>query len=211
METVAGRIPVEPFNTYSNLIFLLIVLYWSRKVYGKARRHPFLAAAIPVIVISLIGGIMFHGTRSDPFWLYLDWVPIMLLSMAFVVYTIFKITPHYLHRALIFSAVLLFSFGLRFLPMPGGLRISLGYLITALTISIPLLVYLARTHWRFAGWVVAAFLTFGLAITFRSIDRTQTVLPMGTHWLWHILGGVAVHLMLIFVYKDREYPKDFKV
>ncbi len=203
-ETVEGRLPVEPFNTFSNLIFLVMLIYWGKRVYRNVRVHNYLAWVLPVIALSLVGGLMFHGTRSAEFWLVLDWLPIMLLSLSFVFYMIAKLVHKAWERALLFFALLAFSFGLRFLPMPGSLRISLGYLITALVIALPLLIYLIRTGWRHAGWVAGAIGMFIAAVFFRTVDQRQEILTMGTHWIWHLLGGVAVHLLITFIYKDKE-------
>lgn len=203
-ETLPGRLPVEPFNTFSNLIFLVLIVYWGRKVFARGSKQDFLKGVIPVIALSLVGGMMFHGTRSHEFWLVLDWLPILLLSLALVIYMIAKLTPNIWGRLLIFLGIFALSLGLRFLPFPDGLRISLGYTITAFTISAPLLVYLWRTRWRYAGFAGSAVGVFLLAVYFRSIDRSQQFFEMGTHWVWHLLGGVAVHLLITFVYKDRE-------
>ena len=40
-ETLAGRLPVEPFNTFSNIFFLLIILYFSIRVYSDYRQQRF--------------------------------------------------------------------------------------------------------------------------------------------------------------------------
>ena len=79
LETTQGGFPVEPFNTFSNTIFLLLIIYWSLRVYRNPGQHKFLAWVLPVIGVSYIGGTVYHATRSHEFWLRLDWMPIMLL------------------------------------------------------------------------------------------------------------------------------------
>jgi len=204
LETLEGRFPIEPYNTFSNLIFLAILIYWGLKVYKDPKRHLFLAWVFPVIFISYIGGTVYHATRSAEIWLLMDWVPIMLLCMAVVVYFIFRITSTRWQRALVLVVVFGCSFGLRTLPMPPGLRISLGYVIMALTILVPLIWYLALTHWKNVGLVILAFAIFGVAICFRSIDLQQQIMPMGTHWLWHFFGGVAVHVLIAYIFRDNS-------
>ncbi|MER3375670.1 MAG: hypothetical protein RIM83_13610 [Allomuricauda sp.] len=95
------------------------------------------------------------------------------------------------------------SFLLRILPIPGPWRISLGYVITAATILFPLVWYLVRTEGRNMVFVILAFGFFGIAVFFRSIDLAQTFFPMGTHWLWHFFGGVAVHFLIAYIFKDN--------
>ena len=108
-ETVEGRLPVEPFNTFSNLIFILILIYFGIKIYKNPRQHPFFLFAIPVIFISWIGGTMFHGTRSHEFWLVLDWLPIMIVCLGGVVYFITKIERKLWKRMLLFFGILALS------------------------------------------------------------------------------------------------------
>jgi len=158
---------------------------------------------LPIIAISYVGGTMFHATRSHEFWLRLDWMPIMFLCLSLVIYFIFKLARTWWSRLLLIVAILGASFLLRTLPIPSGLRISLGYVITALTILLPLGWHLHKTQWKNAGLASLAFLVFALAIYFRSIDLTQTVFPMGTHWLWHFFGGVAVHFLIAYIFKDN--------
>ena len=203
METLPGRFPTEPYNTISNGIFLILVIYWGVQLYRSPAKHSFLSWVIPTIGICYIGGTMYHGTRSHEFWLLLDWVPITLLCSSAVVYFVFKLTHNWWMR--IFSLMLLFgsSYLVRLLPLPPHLSVSLEYVILASTILVPLTWYLIRTKGQYLAWVLLAFGIFGLAIYFRSIDLTQNLLSMGTHWLWHLFGGVAVHLLIAYIFKDN--------
>ncbi|MEN1784018.1 MAG: hypothetical protein AAGF77_02670 [Bacteroidota bacterium] len=203
METMPGRFPVEPFNTFSNFIFVVILIYWGIRVYKNPKKHLFLAFVLPIIFISFIGGTVYHGTRSAEVWLLLDWVPIILLGLLTAVYFICLVVNPWWQRLLFIIGLLGVSFLLRTIPMPASMRISLGYVITALTILLPLVLYLIRIKGKNIFWAMGAFVIFGLAVFFRSIDLNQTVLPMGTHWLWHFFDGVAVHLLIGFIFKDN--------
>ena len=203
LETLEGRFPVEPFNTYSNLVFLAIIIYWGIKVYKNPGQHLFLAWVIPVIAISYVGGTIYHATRSHEFWLRLDWMPIMLLCIALMIYFIFKLVANWWQRILVIILLLTVSIILRMLPIPTSLRISIGYTITALTILFPIGWYLFKTKGKGLLWIVLAFGFFALAIYFRSIDLSQTSFSMGTHWLWHFFGGVAVHFLIAYIFRDN--------
>ena len=205
-ETVQGRFPVEPFNTFSNLIFLFIVVYFALKVYRAPKKHPFLVWALPVIGLGFIGGTIYHATRSAEIWLLLDWVPITALSLAGVVYFIFKWMEFWLQRILLIAVMAAIFFGLRALPFPATIQITLGYIITAATIAIPVIGYLYKTHWHNLRYVAAAFGVFGIAVLFRFIDHRTDLdfLWMGTHWLWHIMGGLAVFFLIKYIYMDNS-------
>lgn len=203
-ETDLTRFPVEPFNTFSNLIFLLIILYFSFKVYRDPKRHYFLAWSLPVLFLGFIGGTVYHASRSHPVWLYLDWVPIILLCMAASFYFIFKINKPLLYRIGIIGLVVLISIGGRRLPVPPSYKESLGYLATAAALLLPLAWYIISTGGRNVRLIIAALGSFTLAIFFRMLDRfvETEVLFMGTHWLWHLFGGISVFFLMSYIYVD---------
>lgn len=203
-ETIEGRIPVEPFNTYSNLIFIVMLIYFWMKIRKNPKQHPFFLFAIPVIFISWIGGTVYHGTRSHEFWLVLDWLPIMLVCLGGILYFISKIKKKWWERILIFVGLLFISFLPRLIPLPSAYRISFGYIITAITVLTPFIWYAYRTKWKNIHLIILGAIIFGIAVTFRTLDNTMDLLPMGTHWLWHTFGGVAVFCLLLYIYKDQE-------
>ena len=205
-ETIAGRFPVEPFNTYSNLIFLFIVVYFGIKIYRKPKKQWFLMIALPFIFIGYVGGTLYHGLRNEEAWLLLDWVPIRGLSFAALLYFIFKWQDTWGKRLIFVLSIGLAFIGLRYLPLPKQLEHSIGYLISALSILIPILGYLIKTKWRYAKSVLTAFVIFGFAVLFRVLDNRLDFefFWMGTHWLWHIFGGTAVFFILQYIYRDNK-------
>lgn len=203
-ETIAGRFPVEPFNTGSNLIFLFIVVYFGIKMYKSPQKHPFLLWILPIIGIAFVGGTIYHATRSAEIWLLMDWVPIMVASLAGVIYFIIKWTDNWLQRIILAAIIIGAFFSLRALPLPLHLRLSFGYIITALAIATPIVGYLHKTKWHNASDVVYAFSIFALAVLFRFMDKNMDLafFWMGTHWLWHLFGGIAVFFLIRYIYKD---------
>ena len=67
---------------------------------------------------------------------------------------------------------------------------------------LPVARYLTRTKWRGVGLVAAALSMFAVAAWFRGIDVSTPIsfLPMGTHWLWHSFGAIAVHLLILYIH-----------
>lgn len=203
-ETVEGRIPVEPFNTFSNLIFIAMLIFFWMKIRKNPKQHPFFLFAIPVIFISWIGGTIYHATRSHEFWLVLDWLPIMLVCLGGIIYFISKIKERWWERFLLFFSLLVLSFLPRLISLPNVYRISFGYAITAITVLTPFIWYAYKTNWKNAQLILFGTLIFVVAVTFRTLDNTIQLLPMGTHWLWHTFGGIAVFFLLLYIYKDSE-------
>ncbi|WP_224488451.1 ceramidase [Robertkochia flava] len=207
-ETLAGRFPVEPFNTFSNLVFFFILVYWGVRVYRRPMEHRFLAYAMPLLGVGWLGGTLYHATRSHEVWLLMDWVPILLLCFAAVMYFIFKLVRSTSYRLLIIVVILGISAGMRWLPVPAGYIITIDYLISAATVLVPLVWYLKSTNWVHGSWVFLAIMSFVIALFFRYLDSRQEVLEYGTHWLWHLFGGISVFLLFKYIYEDKRVLPD---
>ncbi|MDT0691872.1 ceramidase domain-containing protein [Salegentibacter sp. F188] len=202
-ETIEGRFPVEPFNTFSNLFFLFFAIYFGRKVYPDYREQKFLAFSIPVLIIGFIGGTIYHATRSHEIWLILDWLPILLLCLAVSVFFIFKSTSGLWQRLFLAIIVLVLVFGVRYVPF-GRYQESMNYVGTALGLLLPIILYLFETNFRHFLQVLFALLSFCIAISFRAMDKHMDELEMGTHWLWHTFGALSVFFLMEYIYRTQE-------
>ncbi len=203
-ETDLSRFPVEPFNTFSNLVFLTIIIYFALKVYKEPSKHYFLALCIPVLFLGFIGGTVYHATRSSPLWLYLDWVPIILLCMAASIYFIFRMKKSIVYKVGVVAMVAFVSIGVRRLNVPVLSKDSVGYIATALALLLPLLWYMFSSNFKNAKYIGASLISFSLAIFFRMFDRfvETEFFFMGTHWLWHLFGGIAVFFLMSYIFRD---------
>lgn len=180
----AESFPVEPFNTASNLVFLLLVVFWANRVYRGPERQRLLSWALPVLFIGFVGGTMYHGTRGWPVWLLMDWLPIALLLLAVGMYFMRKVGMGW-GPAMALTASPFVAFGLlRALGVPQDYRIAVAYPLLTLPLLLPLASYLRRSAWRDVASVLLAVALFALAVLFRSIDRGlgASLLPgVGTH------------------------------
>ncbi|MFV8225449.1 hypothetical protein [Christiangramia aquimixticola] len=202
-ETLAGRLPVEPFNTFSNIFFLIIIVYFSLRVYRDYNNQKFLAWSLPVLFLGFIGGTVYHATRSHDFWMYLDWLPIIFLCLAVSIYYTFKVEVSKTKRYWLIGIILFLVFGIRMIPWGPGLKTSIGYIGTALGLLLPVITYFFTNSTKNWSLVFLAFLCFGFAISFRLMDNFLYLLPMGTHWLWHSFGAFSVYFLMDFIYRDR--------
>lgn len=202
-ETVAGRLPVEPFNTFSNILFLLIIIHFSLKVYKDYKNHKFLAWSIPVLFMGFVGGTIYHATRSHDVWMYMDWLPIVILCLAVSVYYTIKLKITNGKRTFLVLVILFLVFGIRLIPLPQHTATSVGYIGTALGLLLPIITYFITTKLHNWGYVLLAFLSFGFAISFRVLDKFIYIMPMGTHWLWHVFGALSVFFLIKYIYRDK--------
>ena len=208
-ETLAGRFPVEPFNTFSNFLFLAVILYFAPKVYRNYQQHLFLAWSLPILTLGFVGGTVYHATRSAEIWLLLDWVPIILLCFAAAVYFCFSLTFKAIYKWLFILGLLLFLIAVRLVNLPKNLSISLGYVASAVAILLPLALHIWQHKGSYTYNVLWALLSFSIALGFRVFDKDLSMFSMGTHWLWHVFGATAVFFLMnyIFLHKKNQENK----
>lgn len=205
-ETIMGRFPVEPFNTASNLVFLAVIIYFSSKIWSSKKPHNFLKFMMPIFFIGYLGGTVYHATRSAEIWLLMDWVPIVLLCGACAVYFTFKATQGWTARIILIVIIAALNIIPRWINFPIGYRTSIGYIGTAVAVLLPIVVYAYRTLWYRMRYLGLGILSFMLAVGCRTLDKKFDFdfLWMGTHWLWHLLGGIAVFWIMYYIYEDIE-------
>lgn len=206
-ETLAGRFPVEPCNTISNLVFLAIIIYWACKTRMNIVRYPMVVIGVSILSIGFVGGILYHATRSSEIWLVTDYMAIYFSLMAGCVYLWHRITGNWF-------LVLLYSFlpalALRimaeFFPLGHKHFIAVSYSTQVIMILLPVLIHCWLNKFRYL-WVLAlALASFALALSFRELDAISAkYIPAGTHFLWHVFGGVSAFLILYYVYHTSDF------
>jgi hypothetical protein len=203
IETQLDRFVVEPFNAVTAFLFLVLALCWLWRLRGRYGQNVFFVYCITLLAVGGVGGTLYHGTRSSSWFLVLDFLPIALICLSVAAYMWGRI----LKRGPVwgFGIVLAFYFplalGRYFIPMPWA--ISFSYLVIGCVVVTPLAVIVSKTGYRQWQQVVGAFLLFLVALGFRvadSLPATARVLPMGSHWLWHLFSVAAVGLILEYFY-----------
>lgn len=191
----------EPLNAITSCFFLAIALYWTYRLWGRARQHTFLTGCLVLLYIGGIGGTVYHGLRQWGFFIAMDWMPIMLLCISAGVYFIARLTRWY-YAVLFVAAYGAFMFLGRYYfdnQHNRQLFININYAIMASMVLVPVLAYLMKTRFRNGAWVGIALIAFVLALTFRVADPWKW-LDFGTHFLWHTFGAVAAFCMFQYLY-----------
>jgi len=204
-ETKPGRFPVEPWATASNLVFLLVALYWARRLRGRRRAHPLLCAALPILLVGWIGGTVYHATRSHPAWLLMDWTPIALL-LQMTAFSLWRRLTGRTAAALALTLLPLFlSVAWMRAAVPLRLRITVNYALMGAALALPAVLHCALRFRRGWPWLAGAAAGFAAALAFRQWDLTSpAAFPMGTHFLWHLFGGAAAFGVIGYLFHDTE-------
>jgi hypothetical protein len=191
----------EPWNAVTASFFIIIALAWVVYLRGRLKNYPFLAIALPILLVGGIGGTLYHGTRSTYAYFLMDVIPIYLLGLTLSVVWWIRLGPRLIHLlSMVGVLVLMQLLGWRALPTHWAINVS--YALLALIMIIPLVLVLIRTRCRHVGWVATALVSFGIAWFFRIGDTIDPpILPMGTHWLWHTFGAITTAAVSIYVYK----------
>ena len=202
----------EPWNAFSSLFFLVPVFYWVWKLKGQYRRHAAITIALPFLFLNGMGSTIYHAFRAHSFWLYLDFMPAMILMVLLAVYFWNKIIGNWwissgIVVALTVGRILLF-YVLKD-HVDKSVAISIGYFITGFMILVPLLFMLIRTQWFKWHLIALTFLFLGAALFFRNLDYPTPnpfpeFLPQGTHFLWHVVSAFAVFSLGWYLFHIRE-------
>lgn len=207
----------EPINALTNGAFLVAAFIMYRRFhrhgsFGASGQAAPLATTLCVVLAAIgIGSYLFH-THAQVWSALADVVPIAI----FILLYLYVVNRYYLGLARWVSL----TFTVAFMPytylatplfeaMP-FFQVSSFYWPVALLLFIYGAVLL-RSHAAVArgavgkgavgkGLLLAGGL-FCLSLVFRSIDQTVCIaLPLGTHFLWHILNGILLG-WLIEVYR----------
>jgi len=195
-ERTSAAFWAEPINAVSNLAFFVAGAagLWLLRQRGS-RDHPALALSFLVLVIGT-GSFLFHTFATR--WASLaDVLPIAIFIYSYFALALFRFLG--LSRlwaglgTLAFFAASFLAEPL-FVPLVGS---SAGY-VPALLAMLGIGGILVFVGSPVGSLVLMAGGVFLVSLTFRTLDGPLCeTLPIGTHFLWHILNGTTLGLLLV--------------
>jgi Ceramidase len=184
----------EPINAVTNLAFLIAAVVMWRRTEGL----PLARAMCGVLAVIGVGSYLFH-THANGLTASMDVAPILV----FILLYIFAATRDLLGLGTRWAAGVVVAFiPYAALTVPAFnavmpfLGSSAGYA------PIPLLILGYAVALRRRAPETAKGLAIGAAIlvvslTFRTLDQPLcNRIPVGTHFLWHLLNGLMLALMI---------------
>ena len=203
----------EPLNAVSNGAFILAAIFGC----WYAARHRALEPGV-IVLIALaflvgVGSFLFHTVATV--WAGLaDVLPIQLFIVSYFVLAMRRFVglPWWGSGLAAAAFMALSVFGGKFLrgipPLSERLNGSEGYLppLTALVLVGLGLILAGR---RGAGLsLVAAGAIFAVSLGFRIVDmRVCPSLPIGTHFMWHLLNGVLLGTLIASMVRFGRPPR----
>lgn len=200
-ERIDGSFWAEPLNAVTNGAFLVAALaaFWLWRRQGG--RDAVTLVLIGLVFAIGIGSFLFH-TTPNRWTLLADVVPIQLFAFGYFAFALRR----FLGLSGVVTAVGTLAFFVLALGLsaagravlPAGMAGSAGYAAFLLGL-IGMALAMARTpvlcdQRRLLALAAGAF---AVSLTMRSIDGALCgSLPLGTHWLWHLLNASVLYLLL---------------
>jgi len=201
-ERIGGQVWDEPWNAVTNGAFLLAA-FAAYRLWRRAGGHDRPALMLILLVGAIgIGSFLLH-IAPQPWTLAADVVPIQLFAFSYFALALVRfIGLGPAATALGTGAFFVFALSLGWGAasfLPPGLRGSAGYAAFLLGLGGMAGVLWHRDGSRETARIIAlAGLVFALSLTFRTLDGPLCdSLPLGTHWLWHLLNALVLYGLLV--------------
>ncbi|WP_299944295.1 ceramidase domain-containing protein [uncultured Ruegeria sp.] len=196
----------EPINAVTNAAFLIAAfVMWHR---ARGQGAPLAMVLIAILAMIGIGSYLFH-THAQVWAAIADTTPILLYILVYIFAVnrdVWKLRP-------------LYAFGLTVLFVPyaaltipifqwvPGLGGSAAYAPVPLLILIYAFLLRNKIPDTARGLAVGAVILI-FSITFRALDVPLCgQLPMGTHFMWHILNAIMLGWMIeVYLRAVRQRP-----
>ncbi len=205
-ERVNADFWAEPLNAVTNIAFLIGALgclwhaYQKQQVYYSTIWLCFILASIG------LGSFLFHSYATR--WALLaDVIPILIFQLSFLLlYSLLGLRYSWYKSALLCTGFIFLI--LLFGQMPRQwLNGSLSYApACCYLLGFGILHYRRKYPARFS--LVAAGALFCLSMMFRASDQAVChVIPVGTHFVWHILNALVLSLCIWGYMKALAFHK----
>ena len=207
-ERVALGLYDEPFNAITNLAFIIASII----VWRMLRGYPASITRILCIILCCIGvgSALLHTTAT--WWGAI--VDVGFIALFVIVY-IYAANRFFFGLRTVYSIGILVLAFLSLIPMGWMISQLLPFIgSSASYASIATLIFLygiilQKIDSEVGKKLFIGALILSISIGFRSVDEPLcNVIPIGTHWLWHILNSIMLAYMIIIlrdkIYKDNK-------
>lgn len=207
----------EPLNALSNAAFLAAALWAAVTARRQGQRAADAWALIALAALIGLGSFLFHTLARR--WSELaDTVPIWSFVALFVLVAMHRLGGMEWRRVALWAvlvggaAVATVAFlatgeGVAPSTAPDPLNGSGQYAPAVLALLAFALFTRARRH-PAAPWIAGCLATFLISLLFRTLDRDLcSALPTGTHFLWHLLNGLMIGLLLQMLLRTGYPPR----
>ncbi|MDO5656959.1 MAG: ceramidase domain-containing protein [Paracoccus sp. (in: a-proteobacteria)] len=197
----------EPVNAITNAAFVAAAIWGAIEARRRAEPNPLVWLLIALAAVIGIGSFLFH-TFANRWSAFADVLPIWTFVALYVLVAINRIGHVRPGRILIGLAAVIGAITIYAAmgegsggttaapPQPDPFNGSLQYLPAVIAFLVFVIVMQIRRH-PMRNWALAGFGVFALSLVFRTIDpQVCDGFPLGTHFLWHLLNGLMIGIVL---------------
>ncbi len=184
----------EPINAVTNLAFFIAAWASWSAVRARCLGEPGISILVLLLAAIGAGSALFHTFATD--WArLLDVVPILLFQLCFLWFYLERVVAlSRSYSVLVVGGFMLVTLASR--QWSEGLNGSLVYL-PAFVFLLGLGVFHALQEKRERFVLLAGACIFAVALAFRTVDMAACpFLPVGTHFLWHLLNAAVLYLAM---------------
>lgn len=201
----------EPWNALSSLAIALPSLYWAIRLNWNFKQYPFLFFLMPLLFLGGTGSLLFHAFRASRFLLWMDVLPTAIVTLSVSVYFWDKILPHRWQVASVVVPLAFLRFTNFFDYFVGQTAINVGYFVAGFLIFFPIIFFLQKHQFNHFRSVLISVIFLSLSLVMRRIDYSVAeLIPMGSHFLWHIFSGVGAFYLAMYLYLIRKDEIELK-
>lgn len=201
----------EPWNAGSSVFFLVPVFYWVWRLKGNYHEHKIIVMILPFLFLNGVGSTLFHAFRASNFFLFLDFAPAAIMSLLLTYFFWNMVMGKWWISALVLVGsflprMLLFQYREE-LGFNRQDVVNFSYFLTGFLFIMPTLIIAWKTQWYRWHLIFVSIVFLSLSLVFRNLDeRHEPLLPMGTHWLWHIVSAFAVFTLGYYLFYLKNKP-----
>jgi len=204
-ERLGPGLAAEPLNALSNAAFFIAALWAARAALRKGV-EPVIWGLIALVFVIGLGSLAFHTFANQ--WSELaDVLPITVFIYGYLAFALRRFLKlHWWAVALSLGTLFLVTLASAHI-LPSGFMNGSGAYLPALIASMIVSLELRRNcHPAQLNVSLASTILF-VSLIFRTADQVLcSVLPIGTHFIWHVLNGLvlALYLEAAIRYGKRE-------
>lgn len=198
----------EPLNALSNAAFFIAAL-WAARAAARRGVEPVIWLLIALVFVIGLGSLAFHTFANQ--WSELaDVLPITLFIYGYLAFALRRfLRLNWLRVGLGLGVLFLATLATAHIVPPGFMNGSGAYLPALIASVLVSLDLLRKGHPAQLNVSLASTILF-VSLIFRTADQILcSMLPIGTHFVWHILNGLvlALYLEAAIRYGAREPRK----
>lgn len=201
----------EPVNAWTNLSFIAAAIWGGMTARRRGEDSPAVWLLVGLAVLIGIGSFTFH-TVAQVWSSFADTIPIWTFVALACGIAMVRIGGFRPGRVAVGALVLAAAVAVLVASLPDRaprtappvLNGSLQYAPAVVALALFTLV----GWWRgspLTGWIGAALAVFLVSLTARTLDPAVCARwPLGLHWIWHLMNGLLIGLVLQIVIRARD-------